>query len=56
MVPYNVNSSFGEYLRHLREKNDLSLRALALELKIDSSLIAKIEKQQTFVMGEINKL
>ncbi len=46
MVPYKDNSSFGEFLRHLREKNDLSLRALALELKIDSSLIAKIERSE----------
>ena len=44
MVPYKVNSSFGEYLRHLREKNNFTLRGLATEINIDSSLIAKIER------------
>lgn len=40
------NSSFGEFLRNLREKNNFSLRALAVEINIDSSLIAKIERSE----------
>ncbi len=38
------NSSFGDYLRQLREKYNFSLRGLAIEIKMDSSLISKIER------------
>jgi len=39
-------NTFGEYLRMLREKDNLTLRELSLKLKIDSSLIAKIERNE----------
>jgi transcriptional regulator with XRE-family HTH domain len=40
------STSFGEHLRQLREKNNFTLRALAIEINIDSSLIAKIERSE----------
>ncbi len=38
--------TFGEHLRSMREKEKLSLRDLSVSLKIDSSLIAKIERNE----------
>ena len=38
--------TFGEYLRGLREEKNLSLRELSSMLKIDSSLIAKVERNE----------
>jgi transcriptional regulator with XRE-family HTH domain len=39
-------TNFGEYLRKLRESNDLTLREVASNVKIDPSLLAKIERNQ----------
>jgi transcriptional regulator with XRE-family HTH domain len=39
-------NTFGEYLRKLRKDKNLSLRDLSLKLNIDSSLIAKIERNE----------
>ncbi len=38
--------TFGEHLRSMREKEKLSLRELSTRLKIDSSLISKIERNE----------
>lgn len=46
MLNNSNNSSFGEHLRQLREKHKFTLRALATEINIDSSLIAKIERSE----------
>ena len=39
-------NTFGEHLRNLRKENGLSLRDLSSKLNIDSSLIAKIERNE----------
>ncbi len=39
-------SSFGERLRSLRENKRLSLREVATEIGIDSSLLGKIERDE----------
>lgn len=39
-------NTFGEYLRKLRKDKSLSLRDLSSRLKVDSSLIAKIERNE----------
>ena len=42
----NSVSTFGEQLRILREKAHLSLRDVASEIGIDTSLLGKIERNQ----------
>jgi transcriptional regulator with XRE-family HTH domain len=42
----NSVSTFGEKLRTLREDSQLSLRALSSEIGIDTSLLAKIERNE----------
>jgi transcriptional regulator with XRE-family HTH domain len=39
-------SSFGEQLRSLREQKQLSLREVATEIGIDTSLLGKIERDE----------
>lgn len=39
-------NTFGEYLRFLRESKNMTLRDLSSNLNIDSSLIAKIERNE----------
>lgn len=39
-------SSFGEQLRSLREQKQLSLREVATEIGIDTSLLGKIERNE----------
>ena len=39
-------TSFGEYLRTLREEAKLSLRSASLNLHIDPSLLGKIERNE----------
>ncbi|MBN2213986.1 MAG: helix-turn-helix transcriptional regulator [Bacteroidales bacterium] len=39
-------NTFGEYLRKLRKDKSLSLRDLSSRLNVDSSLIAKIERNE----------
>ena len=40
------NTSFGEYIRQLREDRNLPLRKIAAELDIDTSTLSKIEKNE----------
>jgi transcriptional regulator with XRE-family HTH domain len=42
----NTVSSFGEQLRSLRENQQLSLREVATEIGIDTSLLGKIERDE----------
>lgn len=42
----NMISSFGEQLRSLRERKQLSLREVATEIGIDTSLLGKIERDE----------
>ena len=42
----NSVSTFGEQLRTLREQAELSLRDLASEIGIDTSLLGKIERNE----------
>lgn len=42
----NSVSTFGEQLRNLREKAELSLRDVAGEIRIDTSLLGKIERNE----------
>jgi transcriptional regulator with XRE-family HTH domain len=39
-------NSFGEHLRSLREESNLSLREVAYEFQMDTSLLAKIERNE----------
>ena len=39
-------TTFGEQLRTLREQAELSLRQVAVEIGIDTSLLAKIERNE----------
>ena len=41
-----INTNFGKHLRTLRETAGLTLREVASVINIDSSLLAKIEKNQ----------
>jgi transcriptional regulator with XRE-family HTH domain len=38
--------TFGEHLRHLREANGLTLKSVSDKLKVDISLLAKIERNE----------
>ena len=40
------NTSFGEYIKQLREDKQLPLRKIAAELDIDTSTLSKIEKNE----------
>jgi len=42
----NITLSFGEYLRELRIKRDISMRKLAKELKMDVGNLSKIENSK----------
>lgn len=42
----NIITSFGEQLRSLREQRNLSLREVATEIGIDTSLLGKIERDE----------
>ncbi len=42
----NKKTSFGEYIRKLREERNLPLRKIAAELDIDTSTLGKIEKNE----------
>lgn len=46
MTNINQNITFGEYLRLLRETTGLSLKDVAVSISIDSSLLAKIERNE----------
>jgi len=40
------SESFGEYIRRLRQKNNLSLRIVGAEINIDQSTLSKIERNE----------
>ena len=46
MMSKETNTSFGEYIRQLREARNLPLRKIAAELDIDTSTLSKIEKNE----------
>jgi transcriptional regulator with XRE-family HTH domain len=46
-------NSFGEYLRNKREQQGLSLRKVAAELDIDTSILSKIERNERMATKEM---
>lgn len=46
MATIKKTESFGEHLRTLREASGLTLKSVALEINIDTSLLAKIERNE----------
>jgi transcriptional regulator with XRE-family HTH domain len=46
MMSKKHNTSFGEYIRQLREDRNLPLRKIAADLDIDTSTLSKIEKNE----------
>jgi transcriptional regulator with XRE-family HTH domain len=46
MATINSTKSFGEHLRNLREKSGLTLRFVSEQIGIDTSLLAKIERNE----------
>lgn len=46
-------TSFGEYIRQLREESELPLRKVAAQLDIDPSLLGKIERNERQPTKEI---
>lgn len=46
-------STFGEYIRQLREVADLPLRKVAADLDIDTSTLSKIEKNERSANNQI---
>jgi transcriptional regulator with XRE-family HTH domain len=52
----NLVSSFGEQLRSLREQKKMSLRQVATEIGIDTSLLGKIERNERQATKEQIKL
>jgi transcriptional regulator with XRE-family HTH domain len=47
------NTSFGEYIKNLREDKNLPLRKIAAELDIDTSTLSKIEKNERNASSQI---
>lgn len=52
----NLVSSFGEQLRSLREQKKMTLREVATEISIDTSLLGKIERNERQATKEQIKL
>jgi len=46
MATIKKTESFGEHLRSLRENAGLTLKSVAIEIGIDTSLLAKIERNE----------
>jgi transcriptional regulator with XRE-family HTH domain len=46
MTKINKAISFGEHLRNLREKKELTLKFVSEQIGIDTSLLAKIERNE----------
>ena len=46
MVTIKKTKSFGEHLRHLREGSGLTLKFVSEQISIDTSLLAKIERNE----------
>jgi transcriptional regulator with XRE-family HTH domain len=49
-----MENNFGETIRKLREENNLLLRELSAKLKIDASLLSKIDNSR-IAKKELNK-
>jgi len=49
----NTKQSFGEYLRELREKQNLPIRKVASKLDIDPSTLGKIERGERSASSEM---
>lgn len=45
--------TFGQYIRHLREVNNMPLRKLAAHLDIDQSTLSKIERNERHATKEM---
>ncbi len=54
------SESFGEYIRRLRQKNNLSLRIVGSEINIDQSTLSKIERNEKlapqYIIKPLSKL
>jgi transcriptional regulator with XRE-family HTH domain len=46
MTVIKETKSFGEHLRHLREEAGLTLKLVSKQISIDTSLLAKIERNE----------
>ncbi len=46
MKNVKIHTNFGDHIRNLRETEGLTLREVASTINIDSSLLAKIERNQ----------
>jgi len=46
MATIKQTKSFGEHLRHLREEAGLTLKFVSEQISIDTSLLAKIERNE----------
>lgn len=46
MTTIKKTKSFGEHLRHLREDANLTLKFVSEQISIDTSLLAKIERNE----------
>ncbi len=46
MATIKKTKSFGEHLRNLREEADLTLKFVSEQISIDTSLLAKIERNE----------
>ena len=46
MTTINKTKSFGEHLRNLREDSGLTLKSVSEQIGIDTSLLAKIERNE----------
>lgn len=49
----NLNETFGEQIRRLREENSLPLRKVAAQLDIDPSTLGKIERNERIANKEM---
>jgi len=56
MAPIKKTESFGEHLRTLREEAGLTLRLVANQIGIDTSLLAKIERNERQPTKQIIKV
>ncbi len=56
MATIKKTKSFGEHLRHLREETGLTLKFLSEQISIDTSLLAKIERNERQATKEQIKL
>ena len=55
MTTIKRTKSFGEHLRHLREDEGLTLKFVSEQINIDTSLLAKIERNERQPTKQIMK-